>query len=206
MKNGLQYIIDGIDTCVKLESKVLVGPIYSAVNRARLETEEAKKEQWQTVVSNLKEICKYAEEKGVYIGLEPINRFETDFINITQDGLKIINDVGNKMLKLNLDTFHMHIEEKNILQALIEAGKSLILLHASENDRGTPGTGQVHWDSIAYALDKINYDSFVIIEAFTPFVKEIAEAEGIWRHTVADIDSLAEDGLRFLKNLLAIKN
>lgn len=198
---GMSYIKDCIDACVSLECNLFVGPIYSSVGRANLETGEAKKEQWKTAVKNLKEVCKYAEDKGVFIALEPLNRFETDFINTCTQATNLIRDVGSNMLKIHLDTFHMNIEEKSSIQAILDAGDLLYHFHASENDRGAPGTGQVHWSEIAGALKDIRYNRYIVIESFTPEVKVIAKAASIWRQTEKDGYVLAEKGLKFLKEI-----
>ena len=197
--NGISYIKDCIDACANLECDLFVGPVYSSVGRANLETAEAKKEQWKTDVNNLKEVCKYAEDKGVFIALEPLNRFETDFINTCTQAVNLIGDVGSNMLKIHLDTFHMNIEEKSSVKALLDAGDLLYHFHASENDRGAPGTGQVHWSEITGALKDIRYNKYIVIESFTPEVKVIAKAASIWRQTEKDGYVLAEKGLKFLK-------
>ena len=198
---GMSYIKDCIDACTNLECNLFVGPIYSSVGRANLETGEAKKEQWKTAVKNLKEVCKYAEDKEVFIALEPLNRFETDFINTCTQAINLIRDVGSNMLKIHLDTFHMNIEEKSSIQAILDAGDLLHHFHASENDRGAPGTGQVHWSEIAGALKDIRYNRYIVIESFTPEVKVIAKAASIWRQTEKDGYVLAEKGLKFLKEI-----
>lgn len=201
IKNGISYIKDGIDTAKALESDIFTGPIYSAVGRANLENPEDRKKQWETVVLSLKEVCQYADEKGVYLGLEPLNRFETDFINIADDALRLLEDVGSSRLKMHLDAFHMNIEEKDSAGAIRKAGKLLYNFHANENDRGAPGTGQVHWEALAKALYDIGYDRYIVIEAFTPDIELIAKAASIWRETEESGWILAEKGLVFLKKL-----
>lgn len=201
-RGGIQYTKDCIDMASELGAGIVVGPLYSVVGRAGMETPEARKKQWALVVDGLKEACEYAEKKGVDLGLEPLNRFETDFINIADDALKMVADVGSDRLGLHLDTFHMSHEEKNSAQAIRRTGDRLFHFHASENDRGTPGTGQVPWDAIAAALKDVSYDRWVVIESFTPEVEIIAKAASIWRPTEKDADTLAENGLKFLKGLL----
>jgi len=198
-----QYIKDCIDACSALECDAFIGPHYSRVGRAGFELAEAKEDQWMLVVKNLKEVCMFAEDKGVYVAVEPLNRFETDFINICADVLRLIEDVGSPMLKVHLDTFHMNIEEKSLSMAILAAGGNLYHVHASENDRGAPGTGTVDWKGVRDALRKIKYNRYVVIESFTPDVEIIAKAASIWRETERSNVDLAHKGINFLKALFA---
>ena len=200
-ETGKQYIKDCIDACAALECNIFAGPLYSMVGRAGFELPSAKAEQWKLVVGNLKEICRYAEDKGVYVAVEPLNRFETDFLNVCSDAVRLICDVESQMLKVHLDTFHMNIEEKSLSMAILEAGDNLYHVHSSENDRGAPGTGTVDWKGVRDALKKINYSRYIVIESFTPDVEIIAKAASIWRETEKSNVELAQKGLRFLKGL-----
>ncbi|MHB8278239.1 MAG: sugar phosphate isomerase/epimerase family protein [Candidatus Humimicrobiaceae bacterium] len=203
IEGGFAYIKDCLEACVELDCNLFVGPVYSAVGRANMVPENERKVQWNTVVENLGKACEWAQKYGVFIAIEPLNRFETDFINICKDAVRMIKDVGSKMLKIHLDTFHMSVEEKNSAMAVLDAGDLLYMLHASENDRGAAGTGQVHWKAIADALRRINYDKWVVIESFTPENKVIAKAASIWRQTEKSDFVLAQRGLKFLKGLLS---
>lgn len=201
-KTGLEYMLKLIDQMVVLDCPSLIGPVYSAVGRADAVPEKEYKQQWKTVVKNLKQLCKYAEKHGRQVCMEPLNRFETDFINTCDQALKMIGDVGSPALKLHLDTFHMNIEEKNQAKAIRKAGKLLGHFHACGSDRGTPGNDHIDWKPIAAALKGIGYQGDVVIESFTTDVKVIARAAAIWRQMEPTRDEIAVKGLRFLKRVL----
>jgi len=159
-------------------------------------------QQWATVVGHLKTLCQYAAKNGRQICLEPLNRFETDFINTCEQALQMIKDVGSPALKLHLDTFHMNIEEKDQAKAIRKAGKLLGHFHACGSDRGTPGNDHIDWKPIAAALKAIKYKGDVVIESFTTDVKVIARAAAIWRQMEPTRDEIAVKGLKFLKRTL----
>ena len=199
------YLVWMIDAAAELGSDVVAGPMYSAVGKARLEDEADRETEWQLAVEGLREMAAYAGEKGVKLAFEPLNRFETDLVNIVDQGLKLIDDVGSSHLGFHLDTFHMHLEEKNSPAAIRKAGDRIFHFHACENDRGVPGTGQVDWEGVFKALADVGYEGNIVIESFTPEVKSIARAVCIWREIAPDQDSIARDGLKFIKSLPGVE-
>ncbi len=201
-KTAMDYMMKVIDQMVVLGAHSLIGPVYSSVGRADAVPAEEYKKQWKTVVMNLKTLCKYAEKRGKQICMEPLNRFETDFINTCEQALKMIKDVGSPVLKLHLDTFHMNIEQKNQGDAIRKAGKALGHFHACGSDRGTPGGDHTDWKGIAKALKEIRYQGDVVIESFTTDVKVIAKAAAIWRRIEPTRNEIAVKGLKFLKKTL----
>ena len=190
-----------IDQAVVLGCPSIIGPVYSVVGKADAVEPAQQKVEWQLVVKNLKELCKYAEEQGVQICVEPLNRFETDFLNTCDQGLKLIKAVGSKALKLHLDTFHMNIEEKNQAAAIRKAGKLLGHFHACGSDRGTPGGDHIAWPEIVKALKAIGYKGDVVIESFTTDVKVIARAAAIWRKMEPNRDDIPVKGLKNMHRL-----
>jgi D-psicose/D-tagatose/L-ribulose 3-epimerase len=201
-KTGLKYMKTVLDQMVALDCKSLIGPVYSSVGRADAVPAKEYKQQWRTVARNLKELCKYAEDRQKQVCLEPLNRFETDFINTCDQALDMVESVGSPALKIHLDTFHMNIEEKNQAAAIRKAGKLLGHFHACGSDRGTPGNDHIDWEPIAKALKAIKYNGDVVIESFTTDVKVIAKAAAIWRRMEPTRDEIAVKGFKFLqKNL-----
>jgi D-psicose/D-tagatose/L-ribulose 3-epimerase len=201
-KTSLRYMKAVIDQMVVLDCPALIGPVYSAVGRADAVPPQEYKKQWKAVVKNLKDLCKYAESKGKIVCLEPLNRFETDFINTCDQALKMIAAVGSPALKLHLDTFHMNIEEKDQAAAIRKAGKKLGHFHACGSDRGTPGGDHINWPAIVKALKDINYKGDVVIESFTTDVKVIARAAAIWRRIEPTRNEIAVKGVKFLRDAL----
>ena len=201
-KTAMDYCKALIDQMVVLGCPTLIGPVYSVVGKADAVEASAQKVEWALVVKNLKELSAYAEKRGVQIAVEPLNRFETDFLNTCDQGLKLIKAVGSPALKLHLDTFHMNIEEKDQATAIIKAGKHLAHFHACGSDRGTPGNDHIDWKPIAKALKKIKYKGDVVIESFTTDVKVIARAAAIWRKMEPTRNEIAVKGLKFLKKTL----
>jgi len=199
---GLKYMMELLDQMVALDCPSLIGPVYSAVGRADAVPEKEQKQQWAAVVRNLKKLCKHAEKRGRQVCLEPLNRFETDFINTVDQGLKMIADVGSPALKLHLDTFHMNIEEKDQAKAIRKAGKHLAHFHACGSGRGTPGTDHINWPEIVKALKGVKYTGDVVIESFTTDVKVIARAAAIWRRIEPTRDEIATKGVKFLRKAL----
>lgn len=197
--NAKKYIKECIDICDALDSRIFCGPLYSAVGKlvGRARTQE----EWDRAVDGLSEVAKYAGEKGVILAMEPLNRFETYFINIAEDIVKLVKDVNHPNLRVHLDTFHMNIEEKNLYKAIKNTGEYLAHIHCCENDRGTPGSGNVDWQGVFKALHEINYNGWIVIESFVPAIEAIAKAAAIWRELEpGGADAIARDGLKFLKN------
>ena len=202
-KTSLDYLKAVIDQMVVLDCPAVVGPVYSSVGRADAVPAAEYKKQWQAVVKNLKTLAAYAQKRGKVICMEPLNRFETDFINTCDQALKLVKAVGSPALKLHLDTFHMNIEEKCQGDAIRKAGKLLGHFHACGSDRGTPGNDHINWDCIAKALKAIGYKGDVVIESFTTDVKVIAKAAAIWRRMEPTRNEIAVKGLKFLRQTLS---
>lgn len=201
--NSTKYLMALIDQAAVLGAPVVAGPVYSAVGRRDAVEPAEYRKQWKTVVKNLKPICKHALKRGVTIAVEPLNRFETDFINTVDQALELVADVGSPALKIHLDTFHMNIEQKCQADAIKKAGKLLAHFHACGSDRGTPGNDHIAWDGIAKALKQVKYDGGVVIESFTKDVKIIAAAAAIWRQIEPSREEIATKGLKFLRKTLS---
>jgi len=201
--NGVAYVRHCIEAAHTLGAPNLMGPLYSAVGRTWQATPAERERDMEILVSKLRPLAEYATDHGVTLCIEPLNRFETSFINLASQGIELVDRVDRPGCQMMLDTFHMNIEETSMGDAIRAVGSRLRHLHTCENDRGTPGSGHIPWSEVAAALHDIHYDGPVVIESFTPKVKSIARAAAIWRPLASSPDALAFEGLAFLRQLLA---
>ena len=199
--NCFEYLNKCFDLSLKLGADFVAGPMYSAVGKARLLPPAERQKEWNMAVENLRKVAEAAEANGLKLAIEALNRFETDLVNTTEDLVKLIRDIDHPAARVLLDSFHMTIEERSLIEAIRTAGDLLIHVQVSENYRGAPGTGQTRWDEIKTGLEEVGYDGVVSIESFTPEVKELAGAVCIWKPFSASQDQFAKDGIRFLKEL-----
>ncbi|HEX7978370.1 MAG TPA: sugar phosphate isomerase/epimerase [Gemmatimonadaceae bacterium] len=202
-EEGVRYLRSCIDVAQQLGSPTVAGPFYSAVGRCWRSTPAERARDVAQVAATLRGLGEYAADRGVMLGVETLNRFETSFLNTTAQAIELIERVDHPSVGLALDVFHLGIEEKHVGDALRLAGSRLVHLQVAENDRGTPGTGSLPWHDVARALQEIGYTGRVVIETFSDRVEAIARAAAIWRPLAPDSDTLAREGLAFLRPLLA---
>ncbi|MBU3820963.1 sugar phosphate isomerase/epimerase [Flavobacteriaceae bacterium XHP0103] len=198
-KNGLSYIESCLDICAELGVPFFAGPMYSAVGKARMLRPDQRKAEWDLAVKNLQTVCEMADMRGLKIALEPLNRFESDLVNTTDDAIRIVKDINHPAAKVMIDSFHMSIEERDVESAIKAAGDNLIHVQVSENYRGAPGSGQTPWHAYKKGLEAINYKGVISIESFTTKNVELAGAVCFWTPKADTQDDFAKDGLKFLK-------
>jgi len=198
-KNGLEFFKKSIDVAYDISGG---GAVIGGVNYAAWGyfTGTARTEQeWEWAVHNFKEAAKYAQDKGIDLVVEAVNRFETYFLNTAADSVQFCKDVGEPNVFVHLDTYHMIREEKSFYDAIKNTGKYLGYFHACENERGVPGTGLVQWEEVYRALKDIDYRGWITIESFVPDIKELARLCAIWRQLAPSADFLAGEGLKNIK-------
>ena len=156
-ENGLAYLRRCVEIAEALGSRTVVGPMYSAVGKTRMLEAPERAKQWGLAVESLRRAADFAADRGVTLGLEPLNRFETDLVNTVDQGVRMIRDIDRRNVGLLLDTFHMNIEEKDIPAALRRADGHIVEFHACSSDRGTPGEDHLPWPEIVAALRDVDY-------------------------------------------------
>lgn len=145
-------------------------------------------------------VADYAKEKGVNIGIEPINRYETYVCNTAENVLDLISKTGKDNLFLHLDTFHMNIEENNFYDPIILAGNKLKHLHMTDSHRGMLGEGTVNWNELFEALKEINFEGNLVLENFSSSVPGMQQMVSLWQKSPHDAEELALGSLKFMKN------
>jgi D-psicose/D-tagatose/L-ribulose 3-epimerase len=147
----------------------------------------------------LRKTAEMAKKVNVRLALEYLNRFECYLLTTAADTRALVKRVDHPNCRMMYDTFHAHIEEKDQAKAYTSVADSVIHVHISENDRGTPGTGQIHWDDTFRALRQAKYDGWLVIEAFGRALPALAAATKVWRDLFPAAEEVYMQGLRFMK-------
>ena len=196
---GRDHLKRILDCCAAAGVETLCGPIHSALGQftGRGRTDE----EWNRGVATLRQVAEHAADVGVTLAVEAVNRFECYFLNAQTDAADFAAAVDRPALGCMYDTFHANIEEKDPSAAIrhVFGTGTLRHVHVSENDRSTPGEGQVAWDATFAALKQAGYDGWMVIEAFGLAMPELAEPTKIWRRMYPSEEHLAVEGLKFMK-------
>ncbi|HUT09994.1 MAG TPA: sugar phosphate isomerase/epimerase family protein [Thermoguttaceae bacterium] len=190
-----------LDCCAAAGCRVMAGPFHSALGE--FSGKGPTEDEWKWGVEGMREVAEHAEKVGVVLGVEYLNRFECYFLNTAADGARFCRDVDHPNCRMMYDTFHAHIEEKSIPQAIRSLKDCLAHVHISENDRSTPGQGNVRWDENFDTLKEIGYDGLMVVEAFGLALEKLVPATKIWRRMYQSEIQLATDALNFMKSEVA---
>jgi D-psicose/D-tagatose/L-ribulose 3-epimerase len=198
---GVEHNKRALDCCQAAGATTLVGPYHSALGHFTGQGPTA--DEWKWGVESMQQVAEYAGQVGVTLGVECLNRFECYLLNTHADSARFVREVGHPHCRAMYDSFHAHIEEKSITDAIRACADVLCHVHISENDRSTPGTGNVRWAENFDTLHQIGYDGWYMIEAFGLALPELAAATKIWRRMFQSEEQLARDGLAFMKSEVA---
>ncbi len=191
-----------LEECVKLTAEagaaLIAGPLYSPIGY--LPGRRRTREEWKRAVEAYQKLGPVLDNYSVELCIEPLNRFETFFLNTTADTVALCSEVNHARIGILWDTFHANIEEKSLAESVRMAAPYLKHVHTSENDRGTPGTGHVDWRGLITALRELEYTRWLTIESFGFSLGELCSAASIWRDLAESPAQIAWDGVRFLKD------
>jgi D-psicose/D-tagatose/L-ribulose 3-epimerase len=194
-----------MQNCIKAAAEagasIMAGPLYSPVGY--LPGRRRTADEWRWARDCYQTISPVLENHGVTIAIEPLNRFETYFLNTAADAVALVSEINHPNVGVLFDTFHANIEEKNIGDAYRLVGPHLKHVHTCENDRGTPGSGHVEWPQVFQALRETGYDGWLTIESFGFSLGELSAAASIWRDLAPSPEIIAFEGVKFLKQNMA---
>lgn len=194
---GVNNTKRALDCCAAVGATHLVGPYHSALGY--FSGAGPTDDEWKRGVESMRQVAEHAGTVGVTLGVECLNRFELYLLNTHADSTRFVREVDHPNCRMMYDTFHSNIEEKNIAEAIRGCKEMLCHVHISENDRSTPGSGNVRWTENFDTLHEIGYDGWMMIEAFGLALPELAAATKIWRRMYESEAQLASDGLAFMK-------
>ncbi len=200
-RRTVEWLCRAVDTLAALGASVLAGPFYAPVGF--LPGRRRTTDEWNYAVDGLRRVGEAIEGSGVRLAIEPLNRFETYFLNTAADALRLYREVGHPSVGILFDTFHANVEEKDVPAALQSLGSAVCHVHLSENDRGIPGTGHVPFARIFEILTQMHYAGAAVVESFATTIPEIARAAAIWRDLYPSSDDFAVDSAAFLRGLRA---
>ena len=197
VSKGEEHLKWGIETASLLGSNYLAGVIYAPWGVFDVKNKIARTERSASALSKLDKIL---TQHDVSLGIEAINRFETDLINTADEAISLAKSSKSKNIGVLLDTFHLNIEEKNIKSAITKTGDYLKHFHVSENDRGVPGSGHIPWDDVRDGLKTINYNSWIVAEMFVISGNPASSDLNIWRNIEDDPNETAKQSLKFMRD------
>jgi D-psicose/D-tagatose/L-ribulose 3-epimerase len=192
-----QHLKDVAKASAEAGAKIVCGPLYSPVGY--LPGRRRTSDEWKWAVEGFQAVGETLAAHQVTFAIEPLNRFETYFLNTAADAAQLAKEIDHPNIGILFDTFHANIEEKNIAAGYTTVGPYLKHVHTCENDRGIPGSGHVEWKEVFQALRSLDYDGWLTIESFGFAIGDLSAAASIWRDIERTPESIAFDGVRFLK-------
>ncbi|MEN3612520.1 sugar phosphate isomerase/epimerase family protein [Plantactinospora sp. ZYX-F-223] len=195
------YLKGCVDSAAVVGAPCVGGPVYAAVGRTWRMSPAARAACYADFRRALAPVAEHAGERGVSIGVEALNRYETSVANTVEQTLELLDGLPPNV-GIMIDTYHMNIEEADPYAAVVLAGPYIKHVQVSGTDRGAPGADHLDWPRFFAALDATGYRGAVCIESFTAENETIATAASIWRPLAPSQDRLAQDGLTYLRRIL----
>ena len=199
-RTGIDYLKKVVTCSRLLGSKILMGPLYAGFKT--FTGKPATTEEWNWSVTGMREVADHAQNEGVTLAMEYLNRFETYLLTCADDLVRYVDAVDHPNCRAAFDTFHANMEEKSVADAIRTCAPYLVHVQISENDRSTPGKGHINFGEVFDTLQEIGYEGPIAIEAFGPNPPELAAATHIFRPMFSSPEQLAVDGLAFIKGSL----
>ncbi len=203
-KGALAHLVQCVKTAAEIGAHKMGGPLYAPIGY--LPGRRRTQDEWRWAVECFQSLGEVLDRNEVELGIEPVNRSETFFLNTVHEAKAFCEEVGHARMGVLIDTFHANIEEKNIAAAVRCAGKRLGHLHMSENDRGLVGSGHVDFPGIVATLKEIGYDGYLMIEGFGYSAAEQNSLGALWGDLNVSPEDIAFQGAHYLRGLLEKSN
>jgi D-psicose/D-tagatose/L-ribulose 3-epimerase len=197
-QNAVDFLKTALDKTAQMGCLALTGVVYGGIGERT--GNPPTEQELDNVAKALSEAASYAAKRGVGLGIEPVNRYETHLLNTGWQAVEMIERIGAQNIFVHLDTYHMNIEEKGFGNGILDGREHLRYIHLSESDRGTPGEGTCNWDEIFATLAAIGYKGGLAMESFINMPPEIAHGLSVWRPVAQDEAEVMGKGLPFLRN------
>ena len=206
---GIDYLRYTVDCAKALGAQIVGGPLTGnplvfAGRAPQPVTEEERLARKARCVAGLREAGDYAAAAGILLAVEPLNRFESDVLCTTQQAVELLDAVDHPAVQLMLDTFHMHMEESSIAEAILLGGSRLVHFQANENHRGFPGTGATDWVSVCRALNAVGYRGPISLEPFRRNDDRFGVPFAQWRPPHEDESDRLSASSAFIKSHLTL--
>ncbi len=206
---GRDYLAYCVDTAHALGAATVGGPLYGNplvfAGRAPHPVDEALRQQREDwCVEGLLAAAPRAAQAGVRLAVEPLNRFETDILNTTRQGVALVRLVGHAAVGLVLDTFHMNMEDDDIPGAIRAAGPHIVHFQANENHRGYLGTGHIAWTAVVRALADVGYGGTISLEPFRRTDERIGVPFAQWKPPARDEQGELAASCAFIRSLVEL--
>lgn len=203
-KKAHAHLVRCVETAAEIGAYCIGGPLYAPIGY--LPGRRRTADEWSWAVECIQLLGDLLDSCEITLGIEPVNRSETFFLNTVADANAFSDAIGHSRVGVLMDTFHANIEEKNIADAVRSAGRRLKHLHASENDRGLLGSGHVDFPAIVSVLREIEYDGYLMIEGFGYSDTEKNSLGALWGDINVTPENIAFRGAAYLRGLLAQSN
>ncbi len=201
-QRGEELLAAAIDVTAALGASYLGGVTHSAMGKY---LEPPSREGRRNCAEALRRLAERAARHGVSIGLEAVNRYESNLVNTAEQALALAEEVGAPNVVVHLDSYHMNIEESDVAAAIRACGDRLGYVHVGESNRGPLGGGTVDFDAFFGALAEAGYAGPIVFESFSSAVVSpaITSALAIWRNTWTDGPEVARAARSFIDRQLS---
>lgn len=197
--SGEALLNRAVDVLAELGAGWLVGVVYGALKKHMAPASQRARENGMEVV---RRVADRAQAHGIKVGLEVVNRYETNIMNTAREAISYVDELGHSNAYIHLDTYHMNIEESDMMNPFLDAGDRLGYVHIGESHRGYLGSGSVDFDTAFRALNRIGFDGPVVFESFSSAVVDpvLSNMLGVWRNLWDDNTDLARHANAFMRN------